>query len=189
MVAGSPAGGDARLPATPRRRIVTGPDAEQLLAAHLRTLRIIVGALLAGAATFAGIAIFLRAQGHMPPPPGVPIVSYVALGFGAIDLIARAVVPSAVVAGMRKGWAIAPEVPLGNWLGLYVTRTIIGAALLEGATFMFLISYLLEGAPWALAAGVVFWGLLALLQFPTRDGVERWVDAQREALQQERMGV
>src|SRR5947209_6446635 len=69
MVAGSPAGGDARLPAIPRGRTMNGPDADQLLAAHLRTLRIIICGLLGGAAALAVVAVVLRAQGQMPRAP------------------------------------------------------------------------------------------------------------------------
>ena len=39
---------------------------------RLLAMRIIIGALTVGVAFFVGIAIFVRAQGHMPPPPAVP---------------------------------------------------------------------------------------------------------------------
>ncbi len=168
---------------------MNGADADQLLETHLRALRTVIAGLLAGAAVLATVAVVVRMQGQMPPTPAVPIMSYVAVGMGVIMLAARAVVPSAKTAGARKTLPADVEVPLRRWLGLYQTQMIVGAALLEGATFMFFISYLVEGVPWTLAGGALFWLLLAVLQFPTRDGVERWVEAQREALQQERMGV
>ena len=168
---------------------MTGPDSDGAFAIRLRTMRIIIGALLMGILTFAVVAAITRAQGNMPPLRGEPIVSYVAAGQGVIILLLQAIVPAAIATGMRKSLPAEPEVTPERWLAVYQTRMIVGAALLEGAAFTFLIAYLIEGRPWTLAGGLVCAALLAVLYFPTRERVERWVAAQREALQQERLGL
>src|SRR5262249_25088243 len=70
------------------------------------------------------------------------------------------------------------------WI-VFQNRLIIGLALLEGATFFLLIAYLAEGSFLALVPAWVFI-IAMLMQFPTRVGVERWVEEQQQLLQEER---
>jgi hypothetical protein len=168
---------------------MTGPGTDEVPAGRLLTMRIIVCALVMGVLAFAGVAAFVRSQGAMPPTPDVPLVSYIAAGYGALMLLAWSVVPPAIVTGARRKLLAETAVTTGRLLDLFHTRLIVGAALLEGAAFFFLIAYMLEGLPWALAGGLFFAALLAMLYFPTREGVEGWVAEQREALAQERLGL
>jgi hypothetical protein len=71
----------------------------------------------------------------------------------------------------------------GTLMMLYRAKTIAGAAMLEGAAFFGLITYLVNQDPIALALG----GLLIVgvaLHFPTRSGVIRWIDDQLLWLEQ-----
>ena len=73
-------------------------------------------------------------------------------------------------------------------LGLYGTRMIISSAIVEGCVFFFIIAYMLEGSPYCLVGALVLLGIMAA-KFPNRVRVERWVEMQRELLQQERMRI
>jgi hypothetical protein len=161
------------------------PQFESTLDQRLLTLRIIDFAIAMGAVTALAIFVFLRMQGQFPPPPDPPLVSAIAWGVGILDLLVYMLVSRQVPAINRRRLATAgaggsPE----EWLNVYQSRLIIQLALLEGATFFFLIAYLLEGLPWNLVgAGVMLLGMLTL--FPTRSGIESWIANQRELAQQE----
>jgi hypothetical protein len=152
-------------------------------------MQIIVGAMLAGVLSFATIAAVVRSQNPLRPPPDLPILSFVAVGFGVLTLLGRMALLQTVTTAARHRWRAETDIPVCQWLNLFQTRTVIGAALLEGAAFLFLVAYLVEGLPWALAGGLAFGALLALLQFPTRAAVERWVEAQQETFQNEMLGL
>jgi hypothetical protein len=158
---------------------------DSLLDRRLIPMRIIAFAIPMGAVMALGIFLVVRLQGQFPPPPDPPLVSAVAWGFGILDLLVYLFVSRqvAVAARQRLTRADADGSP-SEWLSVYQSRLIIQLALLEGATFFFLIAYLLEGLPFNLAgAGVLFLGML--MQFPTRSGVENWIAKQRELTRQE----
>jgi len=71
---------------------------------------------------------------------------------------------------------------------LYSSRLIIGAAILEGATFGLIIGFLIDATSWTLVAAVVFL-VLNCLQFPTRTRLQRWLEEQQELLNQDRMAI
>ena len=70
-------------------------------------------------------------------------------------------------------------------LGLYNTRTILGGAMLEGAAFFALVTYMVERDPVGLA-GAILLILGVALHFPTRSRVIRWSEEQLELLKRER---
>jgi hypothetical protein len=69
-------------------------------------------------------------------------------------------------------------------LAVYQMRTIIAAALLEGAVFFMAVAYLLEGHVLALGLGALL-ALAVAAHFPTAAGVAAWVDEQRDRLRLE----
>jgi len=73
-------------------------------------------------------------------------------------------------------------------LVLYSYRLIVGASMLEGATFALIIGFMVDATSWTLIAALLFLALNAL-QFPTRTRVERWLDEQQELLEKDRMGA
>jgi hypothetical protein len=73
-------------------------------------------------------------------------------------------------------------------LAVYQTQMIVGAAILEGATFGLIIAFIVDGTYWTLVGALVLSGVNAF-QFPTRTRVERWLSEQRELIEQERAGM
>jgi hypothetical protein len=141
--------------------------------------------------------LWLREAAPLPPPPGVPLLTFVGLGLAAFLAVGSVALPLVLQASWRRssrqdpqaartdprtGRALAPE---EVWWLRYQTRLLVQAALLEGATFFQLIAYRIEGLPVSLgvAAGLF---LCLLMLFPTRAGVERWVAAQRDLAEQGR---
>src|SRR5437764_296634 len=112
------------------------------LSGRIRTLQIVQAALIMGVAGFAVLAIVVRGQGNMPPPPAVPILTYIALAYAVPIVVVFGVVPRLIAVRGRqrlaKGFATAVRSgePLdqanvaGRLCALYQTRMIIGSALL-----------------------------------------------------------
>jgi hypothetical protein len=163
---------------------------------HVRTTQIIVCALLAGTAFAFFILSYLRAQ-NAAPPPDVPLVTYMGLGFAFVLAILSFVLPKLIIAGARKSIAhgtwrpprseyFAPPVAVppddaGKLLMSFQTGLVVGAAMLEGPTFFVLIAYFLEGQILSLIAAGVLMGLL-VARFPTRSSVSNWLDKQLELI-------
>src|SRR5581483_670179 len=97
--------------------------------------------------------------------------------------VVRAVVTNSIQASARNRLVTADGSAVRPWLAVYQTRTIVGAALLEGGAFFLLVAYMAEGAPWVLVVAAVLWIAMAWLHFPTRDKVEAWVTDQQAAAQ------
>jgi hypothetical protein len=171
-------------------------DPDAVLSACLRVGRIILVALALGVLAFLGIAVFIR-ENNPRPVPDTPILTYVALAVAALQAILQGVLPGLVATGIRRqlvagkwpparpGRPVPPD-DRSKLCALYITRLIIGAALVEGAAFLLLIAYLLEGSVLALAAAGVML-VIILLKFPTRTGLEGWLADQEELLRVERM--
>ncbi len=168
---------------------------------RLRTMRLIHASLLMGCSTFAVIALVLRQQ-QAAPVPEQPMLSFVGLALAGSTGLALLLVPNAVTASWRKTIArgIFPlsTTPMTDaasgsgqsigWWGLYQTRLIITAALIEGVIFFELLAYLTEGPPWNLAMAALFLVGLALL-FPTQERVERWIRTQQELVEQQKRTI
>jgi hypothetical protein len=146
--------------------------------AWIRNMQIIAGALIAGVVVFALVAVFVL--GALSQPLTGVIVSYMALGMTAMEMVPFALVPRFVTAqtvhrarqgaGNLEGDALQ--------YGLYQTRMILRYALLEGAAFFCIVATIIEHNWWTLgmAGGLV---LIMLTIFPTRTRVEHWIETQR----------
>lgn len=186
-------------------------DDESMLGPQVRTMQVIIGALVMGLVFFLGIVLFLRAQQKVVPPgpapnpaqaraQAQPVISYAAVAFTMMALPMSLLIPSVVVKGGRKqiaqgtwtppvrGIGTVPPGPLGDTLRLasvYQSALIIGAALNEGPAFFALIAYMIEGLPAILGLAVLLiLGVAA--RFPTLTRVEQWIDAQKELVIEER---
>jgi hypothetical protein len=136
--------------------------------------------------------IWLREAQPLPPPP-LPVLSFIALGTAAFLAVFSVVLPVFPQAAWRRQLRRQeqaaprglPPVSERAWWERYQTRVILQAAPLEGAAFFQLIAYRIEGLPVSLgvAAGLF---ICLLMLFPTRAGVERWVAAQRDLMEQGR---
>ncbi|HKI21044.1 MAG TPA: hypothetical protein VKA15_24340, partial [Isosphaeraceae bacterium] len=170
---------------------MTDPDALQPI---IRTCQIIVGALIMGVVTFLAIALFVTQVGVNPAQalPGegaggaaiaaagnssLPVITYLAVAVGLMDLVLSFVVPKMNADRARRQMALegpsaitkgGPTEPkqlypagyTGKLAPIYHTQLIIGAALLEGAAFFATIAYLVERNPLALATAIVLLGAL-----------------------------
>jgi hypothetical protein len=186
-------------------------DDDHLLAERLPRMQIIQGAIVAGAIIYAIVAFALRAGGVMQARAqplragGViqaraqpPILSYICSALALMSLIQWPVVSRMVAKENRKKIMIvarpaaSAEMKSGNdkamLLAAYQTQMIMVAAILEGATFALIISYIIDGTSWTLVGALVLSGVNAL-RFPTRSRVERWLGEQLELMEQERAGV
>jgi hypothetical protein len=169
-----------------------GPEAQ------VRVMQITVGAQAVALLAFLILALFLRSQGQFGPPPEVPVISYTMVFLTAAVCVSWALVPGISLAAGRRRLAEEesaqstkpgePEAEASmRWYALRQVNLIMRTALLEGAGFGLVVAYLVEGQLWtALLALVVLAAVAA--HFPTRDGVETWVERQRELAQQERLG-
>jgi hypothetical protein len=180
--------------------------------------QIIVGALIAGVLIFlviatvvdlvpkpgAGPAARVGADAGAQTAQSVPILTYIALVFGAACLPTSLIVPSLVAKQQRLAMADGKSLP-GQSLastpaqrpeavrtapiglpGVYLNQLIVGAAMNEGAAFFAGVAYLVEKNPIALAvASVLIAGLIA--RFPTASRVERWIEQQQEKLREDQL--
>jgi len=167
----------------------------------LRQCQIIVGSLIAGSVVFLVIVLF-RGQ-PQAANAGPPVMTYVALVFMAVILVARAIVP-VVVARLARRRIVRGETPFlpttggapikgmienigdaGRLALVFQTKTIIAGALLEGCAFFLLVVHMIEGSPISLGAALALILALAMLM-PTRGRIVRWIENQLELLEQER---
>jgi polyferredoxin len=124
-------------------------------------------------------------------------LAYVAVGFAVMALGIRSFVGAAVVASHRKriasgSWSlnVQSNLPAGATNGdrllfVFQQKTIIESALVEGAAFFVLVTFLLVGQWWSLAiVGALI--TVILVPFPTYDRVEEWVRYQLELMELER---
>jgi hypothetical protein len=157
------------------------PDSTAIESGVMR-LRIIVGVLIAGCLGLAGLAIVLHGQGVFGPGPALPMISLIAVVQALATLAIRPIVLSQMLRGARQRSLTSDSDSDANWMQVFTTQTIVGAALLEGSAFFFFIAYLLEGEWWALAGGLLMVALLAAWHFPVKEKIERWIGEQREAV-------
>jgi hypothetical protein len=169
-------------------------------------LQMIVAALVAGCVFF--LVIVLVSHGSAVGGAigdGLTPLTWVALSFLALMAVSRAIVPAVIVRQGRRSIARgtfslsqARQLPLqgdreeveemgdaGRLFVLYQTKTIIGAALIEGATFFIIIAYLVERNTVALGIAVAL--ILAVAaHIPTRTGVVHWIEDQLRLVAEER---
>jgi hypothetical protein len=168
------------------------------LAVRLRVMQIIIGSLLAGVLGFMVIAVLLRASGDQPIPEQ-PLVSYIALAVAGLNVVLAWVIPNIMVGAARK--RIAGSVPgrefisqgksvtaddAGQLCMVYQSQLLIGAALLEGATFFLQVAYIIEGR----AIGLIVAALLTVglaWMFPTGSRLTGWIERQEQLIAAERL--
>jgi hypothetical protein len=170
------------------------------------TQQIIVGALVAGAVGFLVVASVLLSQGGFEMGDNATMTWAMNLTlalFLAGDLMARLIVPSMIVANARRKivegrWSLADgpnqaaALPIiertgdaGRLMFTHQTKTIVGAALIEGVTFFAIMAYLMTQSTFALAVACIMIAVLAL-HFPTRNGVFNWIEDQLRRIEEER---
>jgi len=130
----------------------------------LRTLRLIVAAMILGVAGFAAVVVVLVSRGFPPHAAGLGRLLLLALGVLAVaEAQTYATVRALIVRRLRRAAEErGPDhVPVEDLAGSFNTITLLGAALVEGASLFALVTVLVTGQWVALAAAAV--GLLLLL--------------------------
>jgi hypothetical protein len=168
-----------------------------------RTLQIIVVALCIGALSFTGIAVLLRMTGNMQGGSANEILTPIAICGAVLAFFASWTLPAiAIKRGRRniaKGRYSLPQAPGGPLhhslanLGdagllymVYQTKTIIAAALLEGAAFFNNIAYMLEGNLITLIAALLLVAAVAAM-FPSATRIADWIESQLRLMREEKL--
>jgi len=171
---------------------------------YVLTMQIIAGALMGGVVVFGTIAFFIAPIGGGAAGVDLPILTHLALGFAAVAIVGRWVIPGVVVTAGRKrivqgrspsppAVSRSPQLPefiekygdVARLIGLYQASLITGSAILEGAAFFCLVAFLPTREPICLWAAIVLVASMGL-GFPTRSRVVHWVEDQQNVLQQQR---
>ena len=166
----------------------------------VRTLQIIIGAMVAGCGMFLVIVLVIAGGSSKVSDP--PVITYLACTVAAAAVVAHLIIPGIVVAQARRKivagtWNIvqrnqpptsadgAEQDDVGKLTQWFMVRTIIVAVILEGPVFFLLVAHMLEHSPLSLVLAVVL--ILALAaQFPTHSRVDRWIEDQTRLLNEER---
>ena len=134
---------------------------------QIRTIRVIFGAIVAGQVVFSVIAYALHASDAVPHTLGgetIPVI------------IACAAAGGAVIAGKAlhaiRIRAIGDGETLPERLRTYLATTIIFLAMLEAATIILIVTYLLNGNTVLLflVAGVL---AVAAMHYPSKERIEK----------------
>lgn len=140
------------------------------------TSRIIVAALIMGLLVFSGISFVMRPG---QPDPGMAFMIWVSAGFAGLAIPTSFVVPTVLANGFRRSLPPYPNenVSRDSFAQPFVTKTIIGAAILEGAAFFAIVSSIIAGQVMALVI-VAFCLLGIAAKFPLLDQPNSWVESQ-----------
>jgi hypothetical protein len=161
-------------------------DEDALIAPRVRTMQIVVGALIMGAVSAGAIMAFLRTQGPPRAAPDQPVLTlFVGVPFAVAVILAHLIVPGRVTAAARsmiRRTDTASQTE--KLLAVYQTQLLIGAAPLEGAALFMMIAYLLEGYPVSILIAALLVAGIAL-KLPSVSGIRRWLEEQREQMQKE----
>lgn len=138
-----------------------------------RNAMIIVGALMFGLVNFAGIALLI---GDEPVKNAPPILTYLGVAGAALMIAMRFVIPAlATAAATRRTEGQTPEAFRQQLAGAYQAKTIIGAALLEGAGFFNGVAYIVTASPLNMGAVALLLTVMAVT-FPTQTQFDNWAD-------------
>ena len=184
------------------------PIDQRLVLPVIRTLRIVVGAMLAGSVALCAVALAVQhgdlLEGRDPVSVSLGL-TYIASAYAVAALLARFLIPGMMVnqavrkiaqgawtpsaggasAGSGADEGLARAGAVGMLCTVFSQRTVVAAAIVEGAVLFALVAYVLEGKVLALvAAGLAFLALAQL--FPTAGGAQNWIAEQLGRLEFER---
>ncbi len=143
-----------------------------------RISQIIAGALILGVVIFACVA-FVIAKGE---PAKSPVIALMGAGMAVMMVVARYIVPTALVSGGKAQLKQVGETEQRSLLaGFYQTKMIVGMALLEGAAFFNLIAYISERQLWSYGIVAFLLGVMAI-SFPSQGQFESWAEEMQRDL-------
>jgi len=173
-------------------------DQRESLARATRTMQIIVGALAVGVVVFSLVVLAIASR-QAGPPPDEPLLTYMSLVMALVALVVATLFPGVVKRSQRQAILAGEPTPqvgsiggrplpeaepeLGPLVAGFRSALIIRSAILEGAAFFCLISYLLERQTLSLVgAGVLL--LFLLGGYPTQSNVEDAMANERATIEQ-----
>lgn len=141
-----------------------------------RATQIVAGALMVGIITFGGVVAFLTLQGEQGLAVVPGLLTYLAVGIFAVMIVVSIALPQVTVAqAIRK---IAADKP-GDWrkalVPVFLSKTVLSKAVLEGAAFCNLVVFLLE-RHWMTIAVVIVILMLMAVTFPSQTQFESWAE-------------
>ncbi len=145
-----------------------------------RNAMIVVGALMFGLINFTAIAIFISDE----PVKNAPLfLKYLGVAGAALMIAMRFVIPGIVTAAAtRQTEGQTPEAFRQQLAGAYQAKTIIGAALLEGAGFFNGVAYIVTVSLLNIGAIAILLSIMAVT-LPSQTQFENWADQiQRDTL-------
>ncbi|QDS97353.1 hypothetical protein [Adhaeretor mobilis] len=159
-----------------------------------RTLQIIIGSLIAGPLAYTAYAIATHDSELVDAESSS--MSLIGLGFALIVSVASLIAPRVMFAQQRRAivdgtWkppqaskAISKETgDVGPLLGAFQAKTIVGAALLEGGTFMNTFAYTAEGkVSNLLVVAALLIGVA--LYFPFLGRITSWLERELSSVEQ-----
>ena len=165
------------------------PDLAAKLASTVRTLQIIVLAMVVVPLIFAGVVLVIGSQAPVDPAPiqgevvaprqGGETMGRVAMGFGLIALVVQQwmgrYVTSQAVENLRHHAMQSPE----RLAEALLTGTVVSCAICEGAAFLNLIAYMASEASLNLWMGLLLVASNAS-KFPTMGRVLAWTEKTME---------
>ena len=174
-----------------------GDELREQLAGQVRVLRIIVAAITLGPVAYLGFVLVTAAPVAQAGGANQTL-AYVAYALAAAAVAARLVAPMLIGTRLRRqiaagtwpppappGGPPAPTTDAGKLCAVYLIRTIIAIAILEGATFFLIFVYQQQRDPLALGAAALL-TLGIALHFPSPARVIEWVERQLEKLDEDR---
>lgn len=166
---------------------------ETKLAPQVRTMQLIVSAMVVVPLIFAGVVIAIGAQGPQNPAPingqmvpqrGGVAMGQIALVVGLVALLVQQLmgrwVTGQAVQNLRVQAMAEPE-RLGE---AFLTGTVVSCAINEGAAFLNLIAYMGSQSPYNLGMGVLLI-LSNAVKWPTVAKVAAWTEAKVRQLRDE----
>lgn len=146
---------------------------DEQLDRQLASLRIVVTALAVGTVVIAGGLVFTATRMNNAMLPD-PIIAYAMLGFGVLAVLLNlTIVPSLVASVHRPMPGVEP-------VQAFAGRTLVLAGLIEGPAVLLSIMFLIT-SNWLVLTPVPPLLLLLLMQRPTRDIYDQWLQMHGEA--------
>ncbi|QDT44892.1 hypothetical protein Pan241w_50080 [Gimesia alba] len=152
---------------------------------QIRVMFIIWIAMIIGVVTFGIIAGFKGLD--VEPGDGLSIITYLGIAMSALMLVLRTFVPNLVARNLFKQTMQAAQAEgnqdeeqmLGRFYATFMTRMIIGLALLEGAAMFNLVVFMVESQILSIVAvGILL--LVMIASIPTKSKLDGWIRNQME---------
>ena len=143
----------------------------------VRTAQIITVGLVMGASMFGSVGLILAPDHN----PNMEFLGYIGLAGAMFMTVARWTIVKMIAANMARKVLSETDNPGSGLASVFLTKVILGGALLEGAAFFNFVCYIITGSYLCLAVGFTLIAIMAIT-FPLRGHFVDWVDQLRREL-------